>query len=364
MRKKVLIVLPALGTGGGEKLALDVAMNIDKSMFDVAVMSLLPKRGMLFEKIAEEKDIKIFYLNKRLGVDISIMLQAFRIIKQFKPDIINTHLRVVPYILPAAVLCRVKKKFHTVHSVANKEASGLLKVLMKFAYKICGFIPVAICDYVKQTICSEYGIIEEKVPCIYNGVDTKNFYNISHNMNKEIKLITTGRMEKVKNHKLMIDAFVQVCKEHDNVTLTILGDGELRNDINEKIIQHGLQDRVILKGIVKDIAGELNKADIYIMSSDYEGLPLSVLEAMACGLPVVTTKAGGVIDIVKNNKNGLLVEVGNEKQLVDAMNKLIVRPKLRKKMGEVSLEYSRKYDISECTRNYERLYVDAIKSKA
>lgn len=356
MKKKLLIVVPGLGTGGGEKLALDLASNIDKNKFDVSMMSLLPRRGMLFEKVAEENKINVIYLNKKLGIDIFVILQVFKTIKQFKPDIINTHLQVVPYILPSVIFFRIKKKFHTVHSVACKESTGLLKFIMKFAYKVCGFVPVAISDYVKQTICNEYKIKEDKIPCIYNGIETKKIYTNQRDKNQEIKFITIGRMQNEKNHKLMINAFAEVCKERNNITLTILGDGVLRTDIEKQINQYGLGNKVFLKGIVNNVADELNKSDIYIMSSNYEGLPLSILEAMACGLPVITTKAGGVVDIVKDYENGLLVEVENKMQLINAMKKLIDDSELRERMGKVSLEYSRKYDISECTKSYERLY--------
>ncbi|WP_391116744.1 glycosyltransferase [Psychrobacillus sp. L3] len=360
MKEKVLIVIPTLGIGGGEKLAIDIALNLDPQKFDVLLLSLFPKKGTEFESFIVKYDLKIKFLNKRIGFDPKVIIDFVKVVRDYKPHIIHTHLNVVPYVLIATIFCGIKRRLHTVHSIASMESKGILKKVMKVSYKFFAFTPVAICDYVKATICEEYGLSKDKVPCIYNGIDT-NIFKRTENLQRSnnINFITTGRMQNVKNHKLMIDAFSDVVKKHNNVTLTILGDGELRVEIEKQIKDLDLKEKIITKGIVNNVSEELNKADIYVMSSNYEGLPLSVLEAMACGLPILTTKAGGVIDIVKQNQNGLLVDVGNRNQLAKSMSRLIESVMLIKHYGEVSYEMSKQYDIKKCVKQYEKLYLSS-----
>ena len=359
MKKRLFLIVPTLGTGGGEKLVVDLAKNLNKDFFDVNIVSLFPKQNTLYEDIIDKNDINVIYMNKKLGPNLKIIVDMINLFRKYKPDIVHTHLYVIPYVLPASILCNVKSRIHTVHSIAQKEAEGNLRRIMKVAFKYFKFIPVGICEYVQESIADVYKIPKNKIPCIYNGIDTEIFNSktkVYNSRDKNIKIISTGRLQSVKNHKLMINAFAEVCNYIPNVQLTILGDGELRNELECQINKYNLNERIILKGVVKDVSKELNESDIYIITSDYEGLPLSVLEAMSCGLPIVATKAGGVVDIVKDGENGILVEVGNVEELINAIMKIIQDKNLKLKMGIKSKELSKLYDIKRCTTEYEHLY--------
>lgn len=360
MKKKLFILIPTLGTGGGEKLVVDLARTINKEKFDVTIICLFSKKNSIYESLIKNQNIKTIYMNKKLGMDFKIIFKLIKLFNAEKPDIVHTHLNVMQFVLPAIIFSRVKVRIHTVHSIAQKESEGILRKIMYFSYKFFKVKPVAICDVVKHTIMEVYNLKESKISCIYNGVDNKIFYI---NKNKEIntstiRFITTGTLYEVKNHKLLIDAFAEIVKINTNINLTILGDGELRSNLEDQIRQYSLEDKIELKGIVKDVAKELNNADVYVITSNYEGLPLSVLEAMACGLPIIATRAGGIVDIVKNNKNGILIDINNKKQLINAMDILINNENLRNKMGTESYEFSKEYTIKSMTNKYEKLYVE------
>lgn len=364
MKKKVFIIVPTLGTGGGEKLVIDLATNIDKSKFDVSIVCLFPKKNTIYEKIAMREGINIIYMNKNMGLDIKLIFSLIRLFKTNKPDIVHTHLNVMPYVLPAVITSKVKSRLHTVHSVAEKEAEGISRLIMKCAYKIFKFTPVAICDYVKGTIEEVYKIKSSEISCIYNGINTSLFNrrNLENTKTKreQTHLISVGTLYHVKNHKLIIDAFSEVQKQVPNIKLTILGDGELRNELEQQIKSYGLNNKIQLKGIVENVWDELNNADIYVMASNYEGLPLSILEAMACELPIIATKAGGVVDIVKNEENGLIIDIGNQKQLQDAIIKLCTDDALREGMSKKSKTLSKRYDIKRVSKLYEEIYISKL----
>lgn len=357
MRETLFMIIPTLGVGGGEKLLLELARNINRDKFEVIIICFYSKKNTIYEKLAEDSNIEVIYLNKKLGFDFNIIYKLIKIFSQYKPAIVHTHNDVIPYVLSAAIFYRVRIKLHTQHSVANRGSAGISKIIQKLAFKFCGFTPVAICDYVRQTICDEYKIKLNKIPCIYNGVDTKKFIPLLNERNNEIvKLICTGTLYHIKNHKLLINSFANAIKKNPNITLEIIGDGDLKEELEEQIDSLGLKNNVKLLGIVDNVYKYLQSADIFILTSNIEGLPLSILEAMSCALPIITTRAGGVIDIVKNQENGIIVDVGDCKAIENAILRLSFDKELRKEMSSRSLEMSKKYDIRICTAEYEKLY--------
>lgn len=359
MKKNIFLIIPTLGVGGGEKLVIDLAKNINKNKFKVNILVLFPKFNTIYEKnIEKSKDVNLIYLNKKKGIDVRVMFKIVRLFKEYKPDVVHTHLNVMAYILPATILNKVRLRFHTVHSIAQEEAKGISRLVMKLAYKFFNFTPIAICETVKKTIQETYKISED-IPCIYNGIDIDIFKysNDIKKNNESINLINIGTLYHVKNHELLIEAFYEVQKNYPNITLEIVGDGELRSILERKIKKYKLKEKIILKGYLENVSKELKKSDIYVMSSNYEGLPLSILEAMACGLPIIATNVGGIPEVVTNNKNGILVDVGNKKQLIDALRKIIYDYNLRSIMGKFSLEMSKKYNIQNMTSEYEKLYL-------
>lgn len=362
---KVIHIIPNLGTGGAEKLVTDICLNLNKDKFQVTIVSLYKNNDSIFIKNLENKNIEIVELDKKIGFDLSIIYKLYKVLKKYKPDVINTHLYVVPYLIIPALLKKIKVKVHTVHSIASKELSSKFKkIIMKISYTCCGFVPIGISDYVKKSILKEYRLKENNVECIYNGIDTNKFpltNNYIHN--NQIIFINVARLNEAKNQILLIEAFKLVKEKVNNTKLHIIGDGELRDKIEEKIIELDLKNDVILRGKREDINAELNKANVFVLSSNYEGLPLSVLEAMSCGLPIVSTNAGGVIDIVKNEINGLIVERNNKVELANAMIKMCDNKKLIKDMGTKSHELSEKYDIKKVANEYENLYLRLLQDR-
>lgn len=351
MRKRVMMVIPTLSPGGAEKMVISIAEKIDTKKIELIIVVLYPYQETIYAKEAANKQLKIIYLNKKQGIDLSIILQLKRIIKKFKPDIIHTHLYSAAYVLFASP--RSIPKYHTVHNVAQKEATGMRRLLMQIAYKVGNFTPVAISPYCAQTIEKTYHV--KKIPCICNGIDTE-YYRPNKIEHEGIKIINVGRLQSQKNHSLLISVFAEIHSKYPNTTLEIVGEGELRAQLEKDINKLNLSDCVTMQGISDDIRNKLNKADIYVMTSKFEGLPISVLEAMACGLPIVSTKAGGVIDIIEQGSNGFVVEQEDEVGLIEAISKLIVDSELRKSMEEKSREMALKFDINICAKKYQLLY--------
>jgi len=177
-------------------------------------------------------------------------------------------------------------------------------------------------------------------------------------------LINVARLSREKNHALLVRAFSKAVQSCPNLELWLVGDGELRRDIEELVKQLGLEEKVKFFGVRSDVPELLSQADIFVLSSDYEGFGLVVAEAMAAGLPVIATAIGGIPEILEGGRAGILVPPKD----VDALAKAIVElARDEKKRAELS-DYGRKlvaerFDIRRTVREYEKLYLELLEKK-
>lgn len=358
LKKKVLIVLPEMETGGGQRLAISIAHHITSGNLIIRILVLYPRRGDILEGLADEYGLDVQYLHKNTGADVGLMKEIYFAIQEFKPDVIHAHLRVMPYLLLPMCLAGKQKRYYTVHNLAQKDASGIKRKILKFAFKHCHVTPVAISDLCRGTIHDIYGLQEDKILCIYNGIDTQRFAPPhGYTYQSPFKFVAIGRMAIQKNYPLLLAAFCTINRQYPQTKLVIVGDGELRNELEDTTRNLGMREAVEFTGNISDVEVRLWEAQAYVMSSDYEGLPLTVLEAMAAGLPIISTRAGGVVDVVRNNENGFLVECGDKDALVSAMKALIQSPSMCNKFSTNSIELSRQYSIEDCAASYEALYL-------
>lgn len=176
-----------------------------------------------------------------------------------------------------------------------------------------------------------------------NGVDTEFFLKKRAENPKEmlglpndaLLLIFVGRLIPIKNIDFLISGFTEATRQKDNLFMLIIGDGPERNKLEKMVQNRGISKKVIFKGYVarNEIVDYYNTADIFVITSKYETFPLSVLEAMACELPVIATNVGFLPDIVTHTVNGLIVENGNIVDLKNAIIRLAESPDLRTNMG-------------------------------
>lgn len=359
-RLKLFLLIPSLGMGGAENITVNIARFIDREKYKVKIIVLSGENSSTdkYRSMLEENRIEIIFLNKKSGFDSAILKKLYVLFRQERPDIIHTHLYACVYSLIPAFLCGIKKKFHTVHNMADKELPQIHQKVMKVAYKFGGVVPIAINESVQKSIMSCYSLAEGKVPIVKNGVDISKFYRIEKKNYDVIQLINVGRFFEQKNHALLIACFEILVREFPNLNLTLIGEGELKNEIQEKVQEKGLKKNVHFTGNVSNVEDYLANADIYVMSSDYEGLPLSVIEGMAAGLAIVSTRAGGVVDLVQNGKNGFLTNVGDKDQLVHAVSVLLKDKTLLKQMQEASIKLASEYSVENMVKEYQKLYED------
>lgn len=354
MRKKVAVILPYFGNGGAENMVAHLVSHIDLNKIDVQVYCIFgkPLRNHL-EKEIQEHGVKIVFIDKELGFSIKAVFTLYKELNKFDPDVVHTHLMGCMYVTPWIFFHKVKM-LHTLHSIPEAENRNIIRRLItRFLYKTKKAIPIAISEENRKLISEYYNLKLENVEVINNPVIISKYHH-SENDKKIRTLITVGRLSKEKNQQMLIQAFYEVKKINLEVKLVIVGDGVERKKLEEKVQNLNLNDSVTFVGNVTDVENYLCNADIFLLSSIYEGIPLAILEAMAAELPIIATNVGGIKDIVTNN--GILVSSGNVEEMKKAILKLVENPKLIKEMGLNSRLNVKKYDINSVVKSYTILY--------
>jgi glycosyltransferase involved in cell wall biosynthesis len=358
---RVLHIIPNFGPGGAERLLVNLLEAFDHERFDVVAVSLYPESSTILEKEIMEKGLKVYFLNKRRGLDLRMIPQLYRLFRAFHPDVVHTHLSVLRYTLLPTLFCHVPVRLHTVHNVAQKEVDRVGKLVHWLAFRLGNVVPVSISQEVANTVRSVYGR-GIHTPVIYNGIPTTRFVSSAGRGNakkeKGVVLLHVGRFAPQKNHLLLIEAFALAVKEYPTMQLWLVGDGPLRPAVEKAIVEMRLEGKVLFLGIRDDVPKLLAGCEAFILSSDYEGMPLAVLEAMAAGKPVVATAVGAVPEVVKNAVTGILVPPRDAKALAQAMIQLANNPELRQRFGRAGQKRAMEmFDITRTAREYEALYL-------
>ena len=172
--------------------------------------------------------------------------------------------------------------------------------------------------------------------------------------NREKEIVTMGRLHPQKNHKMLIDAFAIIADEFKDYKLKIYGDGQLKETLQKQIDDMGLSKQIELMGAQKDILNKINKASLFVLSSDYEGLPNALIEAMCVGVPSVSTDCspGGAREIIEDGKNGFIVPCNDENALAEAMKKVLSDTELAYKFSVEGQKISERMESAKIAEKW------------
>ena len=352
---KIMQVIPYFCFGGAETMCENLTYALTAAGHDVTVVSLISDRTPIARRM-EENGIRIHYLDKKLGLDLSMIPRLISIMKQEKPDVVHTHLNVIKYAAVAARLCGIRC-VHTVHNVAHEEAEGRLQKITNTIYFRRGWaVPVALSPKVQATILSFYGLKEEQVPMIYNGVDLgKCCPKEDYSLSKPARLLHIGRFNEQKNHKGLLEAFAQIVKTFPDCCLQLIGDGDLEEETRNHVKDLGLQEKVLFLGNQTNVYPFLQEADLFLLPSKFEGMPMTIIEAMGTGIPIVASAVGGVPDMLEDGVSGILVPCDPD-AVAQAVLQLLEQKDLREKLGTHALENSRRFSSEYMAQCYCDIY--------
>ncbi len=350
---KIVEVIPYLGIRAGAEVFVTslTAELIKNNENKITLIILYDKIDDSFAYLKDLPGLEIIRCHKKKGIDFKAAKLFQKIVNKIKPDIIHSHLSVMPtYFLAFGFKKTQWKLVHTVHSVPRRECGRLSFFLRKIYIKKGMFLHVGISDSISRDLESMFG--KNSAITIYNAPSKL----VVKDCKKEFTFIFVARFDKVKNHRLLIESFNEVWQTHKDITLVCVGNGPEYKDINYFLDTLPCKKAVVLPGATNDVVDYYCKSEIFVMSSIFEGNPISVLEALSCGLPVIAPKVGGLPDIIENENNGLLYERSNKKELIAAMLRLISDHNLLNRIKKFNLENSGKYSIEKCAEEHVKLF--------
>ena len=352
---KILQVIPYFCFGGAETMCENLCYALKKQGHDVVAVSLGSERTPIALRM-EKSGVRIVYLDKKPGLDLRMFPRLISLFRREKPEVVHTHLSVIKYVGLAAKLAGVKKCVHTVHNVAYEEAEGILqKISNRFYFHAGWSVPVALSPEVQKTIVEFYNLPEEKVPVIYNGIDLSRCIPKESYGAENLTLTHIGRFNPQKNHRGLLEAFQKILQQVPGCRLQLLGEGELREEMERYARELDVAENVEFAGSQSNVYPYLNRADIFLLPSLYEGMPMTIIEAMGTGLPVVASAVGGVPDMLRQGESGLLVST-DPQEVCDACVTLAKDEALRRKLGETARRESVRFSAEYMARRYLEEY--------
>lgn len=354
---KIMFNISSLGKGGAERVISNLANNF---ISDNKVSILVNNNNLQSYKLNE--NVKIFeldskYIKNPLIRNIKRIKNAKNIINDYNPDII---ISFMPW--PSYKVLLLKNKINCKVIVSDRndpkmEYNNIIeKILMRYLYPKADFFVFQTSD--QRKFFSKK--IQDKSVVIPNPL--KENFLVDKEAKKENVIISVGRLVEQKNHKLTIDAFKEIITEFPNYKLKIFGTGNLEKELKDYIKNIGMSEKIFLCGVSDDIQKELIKSKIFVMSSNYEGMPNALMEAMACGIACVSTDCpcGGPKELITDNENGLLFDVGNKDMLVEKLRLLLKNESLQKKIGNNAKRIRYDYNPQKINEKWQKCINEVI----
>ncbi len=366
----LVFVIEALTVGGAEQMLVAMANRFVERGQPVHVVCLTQ-----WGELADNLDPRIqrHLLDKKPGIDVRLPGKIRKLIRTINPAAVNSHL------FTANLWTRIGLLFSGVTVVVTEHSrdewkSRLYRTLDRVLIHTCHQL-VAVSNDTAEFYRDSIGLPAKKVAVINNGIETKRYatgdgvslrdewlsrYASESDKEPCVFVGIVGRLVPAKNHHRLLQAAVQWKQHSPHIRTLIVGDGELADEIDEQLQSLDLQHHVYRLGARRDIPDVLAALDIFVLSSDREGHPLTALEAQAAGTPVVLTNAGGCEDAIAragNQRGGLLVDK-DAKALADAVAELAGDADRRLAMGTFSQAYAQQnFDLDQMVDQYSKSFM-------
>jgi len=358
--KRIALFISSLQKGGSERVMVNLAEYFHSHKYDVILVTQYKKEieyslSPEIRRVYSEPDE-----TQLQGDRISNFCTRFHALREiwkaYKPDVIVSFLGKNNLMAVATAAFIPSKVVVSVRGEPTMEYEGkLMQFLAKFVFRFADgvilqtkraqeFFPKAVR---RKSVILPNPLAPQFIGRGQGGTQSKE---------KENLIVAAGRLDENKNHAMLIHAFAKIAEEYPAMKLVIYGDGELKLKLEDLVREKGLGDRITLPGSVEDVADKICRARIFVLTSNTEGMPNSVIEAMALGLPVVSTDCpcGGPAELIEDGVNGLLVPVGDAFALADAFRRILEDSELEKKLGENAQHIVEKLAPDKVNKEWEK----------
>lgn len=384
--KRIVHIITRLDRGGSAQNTLLTCLGLDKKKYKILLIHGLSLESQMTEKekqcVAEDVQrakvdgvnvIPLPSLVRRLNPfrDFWAFLSIWGILAKEKPNIVHTHSSKAGMLGRwAARLAGVPMIVHTPHGHVfyghfGKLTSRFFLLLEKITSSITD-ITIALTeternDYISFSVCPP-----EKIVTIHSGVDTEQYDTArldikdkkrSLGLDPERPVVgTVGWLLPIKGPMYLLKAMVRIWKSRPEVELVFVGKGELEEELQAEALRCGVSEKVNFLGWRDDVSEIMQILDIFVLPSLNEGMGRVLVEAMAAGKPVVASRAGGIVDLVKDGKNGLLFAPGNVDALYNSLKSLLIDEKMRYEMGKKARAMAPRFSVERMLEKIDALY--------
>ncbi|MBI4692178.1 MAG: glycosyltransferase family 4 protein [Candidatus Terrybacteria bacterium] len=365
---KVAIAINDFVVGGAQKLITELFKKFDSDKFEWHLITLFqfPEKWEFYDLLPNY--VQIHKFNFRGGKDVIEIFKLLKKLRKLKLDIVITN------IFLTSTIFRILKPFtgykiavikHNTEIFRSKWQEWVDRILNLITDSIIAEAPT-VADFTVKT----EGVKREKIKIIPGVVNLEKIENAKKNFNrKEILrkigfdeknkiIINVARLTHQKNHKLLIDGFAEFVKKHPEYKLIIISEGTLKNELLKQTSDLKISDKVSFLGLVDNIYKYYLVSDFFAISSFMEGFCLSAVEAMACGIPVVSTKTAGPDEYIQNGYNGYLMDGFSVNEMAGILEKM--HNSDIKTMGENARKTVEKYSVDKVAKMYENLILEVV----
>ena len=367
---KILYIIPALSSGGAERFVTDLTNELSK--YDDCQITIMTLKTESKENSFYKNELSEKVTYKNLGIEkikVKDLFKIYRAIKKEQPNIVHYHLANTVYILLLTILLYRKPKYvETIHSDI-KAIVGITKIdkwIKAFCYKyglvnVCTITPsngVAFKEYYHRN-CAAMIVNARKVAAPSKLFDDRKKEIESYKKDDNTMVFThIGRFTRAKNHKMLITAFNQFVEQGYNAILLIIGNGF--DTPRGKIYQAHACENIHFLGEQHDVQDYLMNSDGFCLSSIFEGMPITLIEAFACGCIPISTPVCGAIDFIENGKTGFLSKDYSKESYLEALEDFAHHHQLINKEDLTKL-FHEYFSIEVCANKYHTLYTNILK---
>lgn len=362
---KILHIHTTLSSGGIEAIICSLA-NEQSKEHDVSVCTIFePKKNDVFFNRLSPTIKRISLGKKRTGFSLSEIFKIYRTIKSGNFDIVNIHGCFYYYIFAVFLLYRKTKFCYTVHSLAEKENASYDKYLYRikrfvFKKKILNAITIS-----REAQISFENYYHAPNHLIYNGISVPQCHKTKTSVapyrftNETKTFIHPGRITEAKNQIELCKAFSSIIQRGYDVALLICGKPEDENILSK--LKPYFNDRIVYLGERNDIADLMNQCDAFVLPSIWEGMPVTLLEAMALGCVPICTRVGGIADVIEDGKNGLLISSPAADSIAATIKRFLSLsiPEIET-LRQNALNSFKRFEIKNAASEYIKLYQSII----
>jgi glycosyltransferase involved in cell wall biosynthesis len=366
---RILWLTKGLGRGGAERLLVSAAKRFNRSRFDLEVAYLLPWKDALVPDL-ERLAVPVHCLGGSRALDVRWISRLHRLVRQQQFDLVHTHM---PYVaLGARTIPSPRPRIiHTEHNTwetyrgatrsANRRTYSRNAAVIAVSHAVAASIRPA--RFVNPW---------PPVHVIHHGAEVSAVSASTPESRARARTIlglpgdalvvgSVGNFTPKKDHRTLLEATARVVWRNRGVRLVLVGSGPLERALRDTAHTLGMAERVVFTGSRDDVAELYPAFDVFALSSRHEGLPISLLEAMAAGVPCVATMVGGVPEAIDTGNEGLLVPAGDADALADALSTLLDAPDLREVAGARAAQTARRFDITHAVDRIEEVYQEVLR---